>query len=156
MRAPAGAPASTLDEQRAVADWFLAELPKALGLPPRCVALLVDTDRYAIYRPELASPRKDSPAARQYLIERARELGFGVSDLDTVFRSRYAQDHVRLDHFPIDRHWNKVGHAAGAQEAYRLLFRGPAEDPRACLSAGRGLPPGLDGAATIKSSRGSP
>ncbi len=157
MPAPSGAPAIALAEQRAVADWFLSELPQTLGLPSRCVALLVDTDRYAIYRSELASPRKDSPAAREYLIRRARELGFGVSDLESVFRSRFTRDHVRFDHFPIDRHWNRAGHAVGAQEAYRLLFRGPAADRPACLTAGQGMPLGQDAApATIKSSRGSP
>lgn len=131
----AGAPGSSLADQRKVADWFLAELPPSLGLPPRCVALLVDTDRYAIYHASLASPRKDAPAAREYLLERARQLGFMVSDLDTVFRGRFTRDHVRFDHFPIDRHWNAVGHAIGAQEAYRMLFRKASGGQDACLTS---------------------
>jgi hypothetical protein len=128
-------PEATLAEQRRVADWFLAELTTSLGLPAKCVALLVDTDRYAIYRSDLASARKDLPAARQYLIQRGRKLGFAVSDLDTVFQERFARDHVKFDYFPIDRHWNKFGHGVAADEAYRLLVRGPTEGQAACLSA---------------------
>ena len=128
------APSATLDDQRQIADWFLAELPASLDLPTKCVALLVDTDRYAIYRSELASTRKDLPAARQYLIRRARELGFAVSDLDNVFKERFAQDRVRFDYFPIDRHWNKVGHGVAAEEAFRLLVHGTTGGQVACLS----------------------
>jgi hypothetical protein len=125
----------SLEDQRRVADWFLAELPTSLALPPKCVVLLVDTDRYAIYRPDLASPRKDLPAAREYLIRQAQGLGFTVSDLDPEFRRRFAGDHGRFDHFPIDRHWNSLGHRVAAEEAYRLLFQRSTGNQSPCLSA---------------------
>lgn len=123
--------------QREVADWFLSELTTSLGVPAECIVLLIDTDRYAIYKAQLATPRKDSPQARQYLIDRAQELGFKVSDMEPVFRQRFAQDRTPFDHWPIDRHWNKVGHGAGADEAYRLLFQPDPRAPRGCLAAKR-------------------
>lgn len=134
---PAIRPFEDVALQKKVADWFLAELPGSLSLPPECVVLLVDTDRYAIYKAELASPRKDTPAARQYFVERARALGFRVSDLEPVFRARHAEDHAKLDHWPIDRHWNRLGHGVAADEAYRLLVRQAEPPGRACLAGKR-------------------
>ena len=107
---------------RKVVDWVLAELPKSLGLPPECVVFLMDSDRYAIYKPELASKRKDDPQVRRYFIEQAQKQGFKVSDLESVFRQRYEHERIKFDHYPIDRHWNRVGHGVGAEEAYRLLL----------------------------------
>lgn len=122
--------------QRKVVDWFLAALPDSLRLPPECIVLLMDSDRYAIYKPELASPRKDSAEVRRYLVEQAHKLGFKVSDLDLVFRQRYEKDHVKFDYWPVDRHWNRVGHGVGADEGYRLLFT-PGEQQRSCPTGSR-------------------
>ena len=130
-------PAKDSEAQRKVADWLLAELPASLGLAPECIVLLLDSDRYAIYRPEFASARKDSPEVRRYLIEQARQLGFKTSDLDPVFRQRYATTRAKFDYWPIDRHWNKVGHAVGADEAYRLLFA--AGEEQLCLTGKRAV-----------------
>jgi hypothetical protein len=131
---PALRPYEDAAMQRKVADWFLAELPASLSLRPECVVLLVDTDRYAIYKPQLASPRKDAPAVRQYFIERAQALGFRVSDLEPVFRQRFAQERAKFDHWPVDRHWNRRGYGIGAELAHRLLLEpGSAQGP-ACLA----------------------
>ncbi len=130
-------PTVDIDRQRKVADWFLGELPTGLALPPECIVLLVDSDRYAIYNPESATARKDSPQARRYLIERAQALGFRVSDLDPVFRQHYAADKTKFDHWPIDRHWSRVGHGVGADEAYRLLFAPSPGHPQSCLAEKR-------------------
>ena len=130
-------PMNKIERQRQVADWFLGELPTSLGLAPECIVLLMDSDRYAIYKPELASPRKDSPEVRRYFIEHAQEMGFEVSDLDLVFKRRFAQDRTKFDYWPIDRHWNKVGHGIGAEEAYRLLFQPGARQQSACLAGKR-------------------
>lgn len=132
---PAVAPNRALeniDGQRKVADWLLAELPAGLGLSPECIVFLMDSDRYAIYKPKLASPRKDNPEVRQYFIEQAQKLGFKVSDLDPVFRQRYAQDRTKFDYWPIDRHWSRVGHGVGADEAHRLLFASGQPQQRTC------------------------
>ena len=108
--------------QKRVADWLMAELPAALGLQPECIVFLMDSDRYAIYKPDQASSPKDSPEVRRYFVERGEKLGFKVSDLDPVFRKRFREDRTKFDYWPIDRHWNRVGHGVGAEEAYRLLY----------------------------------
>lgn len=125
--------------QRQVADLMLAELPAGLGLPPECIVFLMDSDRYAIYKPGLASAPKDSPEVRRYFIDEAQRRGFKVSDLEPVFKKRFAQDRAKFDYWPVDRHWNRLGHGVGAQEAHRLLY-GQGQQ-KACLpdgQAGRG------------------
>ena len=106
-----------------VVDAFLRDLPPALGVPPRCIAFLLDSDRYAIYKPELASKRKDDPELRAYFLQQAHALGFRAADLDPVFRRAYARDKIKFDYYPFDRHWNAVGHEVVAHKAYQLLFQ---------------------------------
>lgn len=117
-----GHSADDAELQRKAIDYFLAELPRGLGVPPQCIAFLVDTDRYAIYKPQSASLPKEAPGTRRYFLDQAERLGFAVSDLDIVFRAHYAKNHTKFDYWPIDRHWNKTGHGVAAEEAYRLLF----------------------------------
>lgn len=131
--APATTPEAVIRRQKQVADWILAELPRRLGLEPQCIALLLDSDRYAIYRPEQASVPKDNPRARAHLVSQAKARGFAVSDLEIVFRAEYARQRLKFDHWPVDRHWNRVGHGIAAQEAYRLLTTGKGAGAAACL-----------------------
>ena len=121
--------------QRQVADLMMAELPAGLGLPPECIVFLMDSDRYALYKSGQASAPKDSPDVRRYFIEEALRRGFKVSDLDPVFKKRFAQDRAKFDYWPVDRHWNRLGHGMGAQEAHRLLD-GDGQQA-ACLSGGQ-------------------
>jgi hypothetical protein len=121
-----------VEQQQRIADWFLDQLPASLGVAPRCIVLLLDADRYAIYKPELASIPKDAPAARAYAAEEARRRGFQVIDLGPIFRERYAADHQKFDHYPIDRHWNRRGHGVAAEEAFRLLAAPNGAAPGSC------------------------
>jgi len=98
----------------AVVDWFLAELPRALDLPPACIAFAVDSDRYALYDPKLKSRPQDPPEVRRHLVDAARAKGFNVVDLAPVFAAGYAQAGLKFDHWPLDRHWNALGHATAA------------------------------------------
>ena len=67
--APAPTPRRSFSAERVaqderIADWFLEQLPAGLGVEPRCIVLLLDSDRYALYDAALASAPKDAPAAR--------------------------------------------------------------------------------------------
>lgn len=123
-RIPKRVPVEIAAEQR-VADWFLTELSAASGVAPECTVLLIDTDRYSMYDSRLASVPKDSPEVRRFLIDRGRNLGFHVVDLEPAFRATYAQTRVKLDHWPVDRHWNRRGHAVAADEVMKALFANP-------------------------------
>lgn len=120
---PAPAPRS---EAAAVADWFLDVLPRNSGMAPACIVLLVDADRYAIYDADQASPAKDPALLRDYFIDRARALGYGVVDLGPIFRADYQRRHLKFDHWPVDRHWNRRGHELAAEAAMSHLFAGGA------------------------------
>jgi hypothetical protein len=113
-----------------VVDTFLRDLSPALGVSPGCIAFLLDSDRYAIYKPELATKRKDGPELRGYFLQQATALGYRAADLDPVFRRAYASDKVKFDYWPMDRHWNAVGHDIAAHKAYELLFEPGSGDCR--------------------------
>ena len=142
--APVAAPrpadaAARVEQQQRVGDWFLEQLPDSLGVAPRCIVLLLDTDRYAIYKPELASTPKDAPAARAHLVDEARRRGFQVRELDPVFRELYARERLKFDHHPIDRHWNARGHGVAAAQAYQALAAAEGAGA-ACLPPSRPAP----------------
>ncbi len=123
--------------QQSVIDWTLTQLPESLGLPAACIVLLLDSDRYAIYKPSLATQRKDEPQAWRYLADQAKARGFQVADLEPVFRREYERHRSKFDHWPIDRHWNRVGHSVAADEAYRLLYQTPNHAGQSCFASKR-------------------
>jgi hypothetical protein len=122
---PAGRAVKNVEWQRRVVDWFLADLPHQLALPPRCIVFLVDSDRYALYDQRLASVPKDDPEVRQYFIDQASAQGFKIADLKDIFTQEYRRIPQKFDYWPNDRHWNRRGHEIAANEAYRLLITDP-------------------------------
>ena len=112
------------NDGRRVMEWFLAELPRASGVAPQCTVLLVDSDRYAIYEGRARMAPKESPEVRRRLLERAAELGFKVVDLEPLFVAEYSRSRLKLDHWPVDRHWNRHGHSVAADAVMAALFAG--------------------------------
>jgi hypothetical protein len=127
-------PAAPSVEGRQVAEWFLRELPRATGIAPECTVLLLDTDRYALYDPSDASTPKDAPEVRRLLIERGSELGFKMIDLGPLFATEYARTQLKLDYWPVDRHWNRRAHTVAADAVMNALFPGGAPTP--CMPGG--------------------
>jgi hypothetical protein len=132
------APERPATELFPVVDYFLRNLPAALSLPSRCIAFLVDSDRYAIYKAQLATRRKDEPLLQDYFLREAKALGFHAVDLDPVFRRAYAHDKLKFDYWPIDRHWNALGHEIAANEAFHLLYDEGSAD---CRPGRKAAPP---------------
>ena len=122
-------PAPAANDGRQILDWFLAELPRASGVAPACTVLLVDTDRYAIYEGRARATPKESPEVRRRLLERGAALGFKVVDLGPLFVAEYSRSRLKLDHWPVDRHWNRHGHAVAADAVMAALFAGGSRTP---------------------------
>jgi len=122
--AAAPAPATPAYDARRIVDWFLAELPRVSGVAPACTVLLVDSDRYAIYEGRARVTPKESPDVRRRLLERGAALGFKVVDLGPLFAAEYSRSRLKLDHWPVDRHWNRRGHTVAADAVMTALFAG--------------------------------
>lgn len=120
---------------RPVVDHFLDELAGAMGVHPQCVVFLLDSDRYAIYNPKLASARIDPPELRRYFMQGAVARGYRAVELDPLFRRAYAEQRMKFDYWPIDRHWNARGHAIASDVAYQELFGSGRGE---CLPGGSG------------------
>jgi hypothetical protein len=117
-------PTPAANDGRQILEWFLAELPRVSGVAPACTVLLVDSDRYAIYEGRATVAPKESPDVRRRLLERGAQLGFKVVDLGPLFVAEYSRSRLKLDHWPVDRHWNRHGHAVAADAVMAALFAG--------------------------------
>ena len=123
---PTDTEARVRDGLRAI-EWFLEALPEATCLQPKDILLVVDAVRRAIYRGDASATAAQGSyfgRMRTALISAASAKGYGILDLDPVFRQAYAADRERFE-FPIDVHWNAHGHAVVAAAIYRWLASWP-------------------------------
>lgn len=121
-------PARVVDSDRAI-DVFLQRLPDMSGLPPGRIALAVDGIRPELYDTDRLASVEDAYAAvmRVHLMDRARQQGFEVIDMQPAFIADYRQRHLTFE-FPDDNHWNATGHEVFARavqqsKVYRETFR---------------------------------
>jgi hypothetical protein len=73
-----------------------------------------------MYDPEMLAMAQGSYfiIMRDYIIERAAEEGFEVSDMHRVFSDHYAGHGDKFE-YPTDTHWNPLGHELFFEEMYR-------------------------------------
>jgi hypothetical protein len=111
-----------LEEGQRVIDWFVATLPQAACLAPADIVIVVDAPRPQLYDPAARAAVETSYFAqmRRHLIARAREVGFHVIDMQSVFIAAYAKDRKPFEH-PTDGHWNAHGHAVAAAAVIDML-----------------------------------
>ena len=102
---------SRLRENERAVDAFLEQLPQRAGLPPQQIALVIDAVRPAMYKPQNPETHRSSfeHKVQRYIVDRARQAGFEVIDLEPIFRAQFARDSVRLA-FEVDDWWNEVAH----------------------------------------------
>src|SRR5262249_12666176 len=109
-------------------DTFLRELGTYSGLPPDRIILTIDGVRPQLY----VNP--DDPVItgstwglmRNYMRERATQLGMTVIDLEREFLADYRRNGRRFE-YPTDSHWNGEGHRVAAEAVvatpvFRRLF----------------------------------
>ena len=92
-------------------DAFLAALPEVTGVDNEKVLIVVDGVRQRIYgriSREQAS-KSYFGIMREALIDRAKNKGYQVLDLDTVFTSEFAKTQRKFE-FENDFHWSGYGH----------------------------------------------
>ena len=51
-----------------------------------------------------------------YFIEQARKIGSAVIDMLPVFVDHYKENGKRFEFYPVDAHWNALGHELVADE----------------------------------------
>ena len=121
-------PARVADSDRAI-EAFLQRLPEMSGLPPGRIALAVDGIRPELYDTDRLASVGDVYAAmmRMHFMDRARQQGFEVIDMQPAFIADYRQRQLTFE-FPDDNHWNATGHEVFARavqqsKVYRETFR---------------------------------
>jgi hypothetical protein len=67
-------------KQASAARFFVDSLLEKSGVPPACIVMLLDSDRFALYG-DSPAPAKDAPAAKQAFSEYAKKAGINVVDL---------------------------------------------------------------------------
>jgi len=100
---------------RVVYDHFIAELPGVSGVPREKIVLIFDGQRSLLYPGGVPSPAFDTLCLPAFA-SAARAAGYGVIDLETVFKAEYAQRNRRFDYWPRDVHWNTEAHRVVARE----------------------------------------
>ena len=117
-----------LRDSRAAVDMFFAELPNRSGLSPSEILLVVDGMRPGLYTSDGLTIAKGSfsGSMRDYFLDQALALGYQIIDMQPVFEAHYRRHKKRFE-FPIDAHWNELGHKLVADQieqnaAFRRLF----------------------------------
>jgi hypothetical protein len=123
--AAAASPERVRDSYEAIAA-FLDDLAKMIPLPPDRIAFLVDGARYE--RDVAITERSYFGLMRARFMREALRRGYEVIDLQPWFVARSHDGQTRYE-YPIDGHWNPIGHevvaeALGASRLYRKLFEG--------------------------------
>lgn len=113
-----------LDDSKRAVNAFFQELPAATDLPAGRILFVLDGIRAAIYDPTtlVASEASYVGQMRRFFIDAAQSRGYEVIDLQPRFSAAYQRDQMKFE-FPIDAHWNGLGHgiAAGAVRASRVF-----------------------------------
>ncbi len=99
-------------DSRAAVDAFLEQLPIRSGLAPARILFVVDGMRPHLYDEDgLRLARESSvDGMRRYFVGRAAEEGYEVVDMQPLFIDHFQRFGRRFESFPIDAHWNSLGH----------------------------------------------
>jgi hypothetical protein len=99
-------------DSRRVVDAFLDELPARSGLAPSRILLVLDGMRPHLYGEETLKMADGSyvDLMRRYLSGRAVREGYEVIDMQPQFIEHFERFGRRFESFPVDAHWNSLGH----------------------------------------------
>ena len=105
-----------LADSRRVVDYFLAELPRRIGLAKNRFLFVVDAMRPQIYSESDLKRANGSyfDLMRRYFLEQAAGHGYEAIDMQPRLIGRHQRDGSRFE-FTIDAHWNDAGHQEAAE-----------------------------------------
>lgn len=116
----AAASSKRLQASRRAVDEFLARLPQVAGLKSEKILFVVDGNRSQIYG-DISNETAEASffnRMRRYFIAVASARGYEVIDMHPLFREHFRQHGQRFE-FPIDNHWNSLGHSVAAAAVHR-------------------------------------
>ena len=100
---------------------FLSEVDKLRNTPLKRgnTIFIVDADRNSIYDENILESEYFKKQ-RDYFIKKAKNYGFTVIDMESVFAEHYQSNNERFE-FINDGHWNSLGHKIIAEEIAKEL-----------------------------------
>lgn len=112
----ANADSIRLTKSKRVIDTFLTKLPALAGLATAKILFVIDGMRPQLYDDAALDAAAMSYFAnmRRYFMQNAVAQGFKVIDMQPIFLQHY-QKHGRTFEFPLDNHWNALGHQLFAE-----------------------------------------
>jgi hypothetical protein len=117
-------PASLSEDDQALVSRFANELPAAFGLPAERVILIFDSDRKSMYGPA-AGPKPRCPdrddQAQALLRNRAAAQGMHIIETEPLFLAYHRRTGRRVDHSPVDWHWNGEAHRLVAEQVAAII-----------------------------------
>ena len=102
-------------------DIFLSQVEKLRNTPLKRgnTIFIVDADRYSIYDENILESEYFKKQ-RDYFIKKAKNYGFTVIDMKSVFAKHYQSNKERFE-FVNDSHWNLLAHKIIAEEIAKEL-----------------------------------
>ncbi len=102
-------------------DIFLSEVAKLRDtlLKRGNTIFVVDADRNPIYNENIVESEYFKKQ-RDYFMKKAKDYGFTVIDMESVFVGHYQSNNQRFE-FLNDSHWNSLGHKIVAEEIAKEL-----------------------------------
>ncbi len=92
-------------------DAFFRELHARSGSDTHEIVFVIDEMRPHLYDDTKRQLARGSyvDLMRRYFLSSARDKGYEVIDMQSIFGNHY-KEHGRRFEFPIDAHWNSLGH----------------------------------------------
>jgi len=107
-----------LEDSMLSVDEFFRLLPEYSKLKTDKIQFVIDGMRPNLYSADGMVDAEGSyfDKMRRYFMQKARDLGYEVIDMQPVFMQHYTDTGEQLEFYPVDAHWNMLGHKLVADE----------------------------------------
>ena len=107
---------------RKASDIFLMEISKLreTAAERERTVFVIDADRNYIYNPRESQKSEYFAKQRKYFIDKARDYGFTIIDMEPIFSEHYQENKLRFE-FSNDAHWNSLAHEIVSKQIAKEL-----------------------------------